>query len=208
MDATVPPLPTFETELAELASLGMRAARVVTRMMEIELQAAEVVASWLPGPGGAADSWSEAVAVGQGVDAVTAEMAGAVPRVEVLARALDRLSRSVRRSGALARRIEAGWPRTGSASDRSDDRAEMVRRQVARGVGEAIRRTAEGETAERLFDELAERLEDPGLEADIGALPVEDVVRRICLELGLVAEALGAALPGGGEGKRPENDSG
>jgi hypothetical protein len=181
---------THDTMLSELASLGMRAARVVTRLMEIELEAAEIIASWLPELHGEAASLGEAVAAGAGVDAVNAATVKAVPRIEALARALDRLSRSVRRSIGLQQRIEAGWPRAGS-----DDRMAMMRRQVARGVSEAIRREADGETAERLFDELALRLDDPGLDAETLAMPMEAVVRRICHELGLVAGALKATLP-------------
>ena len=45
MDAKEPPNPDLAAALAELASLGMRAARVVTRLMEIEREAADVVAS-------------------------------------------------------------------------------------------------------------------------------------------------------------------
>ena len=172
----------------------MRGARVVVRMMEIEQAAAEVVAGWLPAAGPFPGALGDAVAAGQGVDAVTEAMAGGVPRMEVLARALDRVSRSVRRCVALKRRLAAGWPRAGA-----DDRAAMVRRQVARGVTDAIRCRAEGEAAERLFDELAERLDEPELEAELSALPVAEVVRRVCRDLGLagagVAEVLGP--PGG-----------
>jgi hypothetical protein len=185
MDAP-PPDPTFDAMLGELAALGMRAARVLTRMMEIEQAAAEVAASWLPEMGQTAPSLGEAVAAGQGVDTMAAAMAEAVPRVEVLALALDRVSRSVRRSVALMRRMQAGWPCA------ADDRAAMVRRQVARGVAGLIRREAEGEAAERLFDELAERLDDPALEPDILALPVEEIVRRIGCDLGLAAGGLAA----------------
>jgi hypothetical protein len=117
-------------------------------------------------------------------------MSAAVPRVEVLALALDRVSRSVRRSLALMRRMQAGWPGAGSA----DDRAAMVRRQVVRGVAEVIRSRADGETAERLFDELAERLDDPEFGRDLLALPVEEIVRRISRDLGLAADA--HAAPG------------
>ena len=175
--------------LSELATLGMRAARVVTRMMEIEQAMAEVAAGYLPASVADPASWAEAVAAGQGVDAANAAMAQGVARVEVLARAFDRVSRSVRRSAALLRRMEAGWPRAGS-----DDRVAMVRRQVARGVAEVIRRESDGESAERLFDELAERLDEPGIETDLSVLPVEEVVRRLCRDLGLVAETL-RALP-------------
>ena len=186
MDAKETPNPDLAAALAELASLGMRAARVVTRLMEIEREAADVVASWLPAPGGQPASLSEAVASGQDVDAVTAAMAQAVPRAEVLARALDRVSRSVRRTVALIERMKAGWPRAAPA----DDRQAMLRRQVARGVAEVIRRESDGEAAERLFDELAERLDDPGVMAEIGVLPEEEVVRRICRDLGLAVAAI------------------
>ena len=181
MDA---PDPDFETMLGELAALGMRAARAVTRMIEIEQATADLAASWLPGAGRSDASLGEAVAAGQAVDAVTVAMAAAVPRVEVLALALDRVSRSVRRSVALLRRLQAGWPRAAGP----DDRAAMVRRQVARQVASMIRREADGEAAERLLDELAERLDDPALEQDILALPVDEIVRRIGRDLNLAAE--------------------
>jgi hypothetical protein len=190
MDATAAPDTDFDATLAELAALGMRAARVVTRMMEIEQAAADIAASWLPEMGSTAASLAEAVAAGQGVDTLVAAMAEAVPRVEVLALALDRVSRSVRRSVALMRRMQAGWPRAASA----DDRAAMVRRQVGRRVGDMIRSATDGEAAERLFDELAERLDDPDLERDILALPVEEIVRRIGRDLGLAVAAHGVAV--------------
>ena len=180
--------------LVELASLGMRAARIVTRLMEMEHNTAEVVASWLPAPGGQPASLSEATIAGQGVDSVTAALAQAVPRVEVLVRAFDRVSRSVRRSVALIERMKAGWPRAPSA----DDRQAMLRRQVARGVTEVIRRESDGEAAERLFDDLAERLDDPAVVAEIGVLPEQEVVRRICRDLGLAVDAVrntGGTMP-------------
>jgi hypothetical protein len=185
MDATAAPDADFDAKLAELAGLGMRAARVVTRMMEIEQAASDIAASWLPEMGTTAASLGDAIAAGQAVDTVTAAMAEAVPRVEVLALALDRVSRSVRRSLALLRRMQAGWPAAASP----DDRAAMVRRQVARGVGDMIRREADGEAAERLFDELAERLDDCELERHILDRPVDEIVRRIGRDLGLAAGA-------------------
>ena len=185
--------------LSELAVLGMRAARVIAAMMEIEQAAAAVAAGCLPAAGVEPASLAEAIAAGEGADGVAAVMAEAVPRVEVLARALDRVSRSVRRSVALLRRLEAGWPRAGSV----DDRRAMERRQVARGVGEAIRRGAEGEAAERLFDELAERLDDPGLDEETLVLPVAEVVRRICRDLGLSMERVRGTV-----GEMPDAEAG
>ena len=199
MDTKAPPNPDSDATLAELASLGMRAARAVAQMMEIEQEAADVVASWLPEKGREPASLTEAHTAGHGVDMVTEAMQHAVPRIEALTRAFERVSRSVRYTVALTRRIEAGWPRAAS-----DNRQAMVRRQIARGVTEAIRREAVGEAAERLFDSLAERMEDPGLEHDIAVLPVDQIIRRICRDLGLAA----ATLRSLGDGQPPTPDTG
>ena len=184
MDATAA-TPDPDAMLAELASLGMRAARVVTHLLEIEDAAATIAAACLPATGSTA-SLAEAAALGQALDVVSAAMAQAVPRTEILARALDRLSRSVRFSIALRQRLQAGWPRARTA----DDRPAMLRKQVARGVASMIRQATEGEQAERLFDRLDELLDDPALTEDLLSLPVEQIVRRICRDLGLVAGAL------------------
>ena len=202
MNATAAPNPRLDATLSELAALGMRAARVVTRLMEIEQQAAEVIASVLPATSRPPESLGEAEAAGRDFDDVAAAMAQAVPRVAGLAVAFDRLSRSVRRSVALMQRMAAGWPHAGSA----DDRHAMTRRQVARGVAEAIRRESDGEAAERLFDDLAERLEDPAVADDILVLPVEEVVRRICRGLGLgmlPVRDMGEPPPSPDDGWRP-----
>ena len=197
MDA--PPPSTVDATLTELASLGMRAARAVTRMIDIEVQTAETLAGWWPQRGSEPASLTEAATAGQAIDSANAQMADAVPRVEALARALDRVSRSVRRCIGLQLRIAAGWPRTAS-----DSRAAMVKRQVARGVGEAIRHAADGEAAERLFDELAERLQEPELDDEIGALPVDEIVRRICRDLGLANCDLVKGAPEAGRPQPPE----
>ena len=194
MDATAAP----DATLTELAALGLRAARVVTRMMEIEQAAAEIAASWLPTAQTPAASLSEAITAGQDADALALAMTQAVPRVEILALALDRVTRSVRRSIALMRRLQAGWPHAAP-----DDRGAMVRRQVARAVAETIRGRADGEAAERLFDDLAERMDDPTLQDEILSLPVDQIVRRICRDLGLAAEVLAVPNP-----EPPHRDTG
>ena len=163
----------------------MRAARVVVRMMEVEQAAADIVAGCLPASIAAPASLNEATEAGLSLDQVAMAMAAAVPRVNVLARALERVSRAVRRCIALNRRIEAGWPRVRSA----DDRAAMVRRQVTRGVSEVIRRVSgSDDTAERLFDDLYERLDRPDFEQALLDHPVQEIVRRICRDLGLAAD--------------------
>ena len=192
MNSRQPANPAAEGMLNELAALGVRGARVVTRLMEIEQAAAEVVALWLPEPGAEKRSFAGASAAGLAVDAVNEAMAQATARADALARAFDRLSRSVRRSLAMIERMAAGWPRAGSV----DDRAAMLRRQVAGDVARVIRRDRDGEAAERLFDELAERLEDPALDRELADLPVDQVVRRICRDLGLAGQAIEEACAG------------
>ncbi len=171
--------PNLDATLADLTTLVMRAATVVARMMELEQQAAEAATAGLPAPGTTPANLAEAVAAGQSFDTAATALAQAAPRVERLALAMDRLARAVRRTTALRRRMQAGWPRI------ADDHPAMVRRQIARDVAETIRRDTDDETAERLFDDLAERLDDPALADDIQTLPVEEIVRRICRDLGL-----------------------
>ena len=201
---TTRPSESDDAMLSELAALGMRAARVVVRMMEIEQSAADWAAHELPAPGSVPVTDPAYVEAGREADALAEVMAAAAPRVEGLARALDRVSRLVRRTAALRRRMEAGWPRVSPASD---SRAAMVRRQVARGVSEAIRSEADGEAAERLFDELVERLEEPGFEAEMLSLPVAEIVRRVCLELGLVVQGVAAIAEGRGSGSASPDSS-
>ena len=181
MDTQATPYPTSADTLTELTAIGMRGARVVARLMEVEQAAVDIVAACLPESIVAPASASEAVTGGLSLDQMAELMAGAVPRVEKLARALERVSRAVRRSVALTKRIEAGWPRV----SRADDRPAMVRRQVKRGVSEVIRRVSDSDTAERLFDDLDMRLLDPDLEQDLLDLPVQAIVRRVCRDLGL-----------------------
>ncbi len=94
-------------------------------------------------------------------------------RVPGLVRMHERLGRSLRLTLALKRRIETGWPRRGEA----DDRRAMARRQVEQAVGARIRAEFD-EPAERLRL-LEERLWDPGLEAMLDSMPVEDVIAEI-----------------------------
>ncbi len=71
----------------------------------------------------------------------------------------------------------------------------MIRRQVACGVADRIRQESDEEAAERLFDDLPKRLDDPTLAEDFQTLPVEQVVRRICRDLGLATAPLAARSP-------------
>ncbi len=116
-------------------------------------------------------------------------------RVPGLVQMHERLGRTLRLTLALQRRIETGWPRRGEV----DDRRAMARRQVERAVGAQIR-AAFDEPAERLRM-LEERLWDPGVEAMLVSMPVEDLIAEIGRELTAArAEVASLASPrAGGE---------
>jgi hypothetical protein len=61
----------------------------------------------------------------------------------------------------------------------------MARRQIARGVEDAIAREAEGEPADRLRERLTERLDSPDWEDLLEDRPAEEVIAIICRGLGL-----------------------
>jgi hypothetical protein len=172
--------PVLQAALMDLVSLGVRIARVAADLAEAEARVVAVVSAGLPACTDTAGSLAEAREAGSAVDAADAMLAQAAPRVAVAAQAFERVSRAVRRTAALLQRIEAGWPRRGG----SDDRQAMTRRQVVHRVGQAITRRADGEAAERLFDDLAERLDTLELEGGLDR-PAELVIAAICRELGL-----------------------
>jgi hypothetical protein len=180
--------------LMELVGLGVRIARVAAEAAEAEGRIVAIVAAGLPARVDIAGSLGEAQDSGFAVDTAEAALAQSTPRIATAAQAFERVSRAVRRTAALMQRIECGWPRHAG----SDDRRAMARRQIARSVGEVIARQAHGEAAERLFDDLAERLDrlelDGGLEQ-----PVNIVVAEICRDLGLslANPAAGSVSPAG-----------
>ena len=147
------------------------------------------------------------------LDAVVIELAQAeralVARVQARAAGLsvqdaDTTDLALRLAGermpglALKRRIETGWPRRGEA----DDRRAMARRQVEQAVGARIRAEFD-EPAERLRL-LEERLWDPGLEAMLDSMPVEDVIAEIGRALlAIRVEVAGWAAPAAVEARSP-----
>lgn len=173
----------FRAALAELVQIGMTVARMVGRAAEVETAVAEAVAQ-----AGAADGASAlATSLAEAIEADRAAAAAAearhtvVARTEAVAAAFARVSRSVRLTVLLAERVDRGWARRPLA----DDQAAMARRQVVRGVEDAIAREASGEQAARLSEALAERLETLEGEGELAARPAEEVVAEICRDLGL-----------------------
>ena len=172
--------PVLREALMELVALGVRLARVAAEVAEVEGRVVAVVAAGLPGSLDGALSLDEARDAGLAVDSAETALAQASARIGTAAQAFDRASRAVRRTVALVQRIDAGWRPQGG----SDNHGSLVRRQAARSVGERITREHDGEAAERLFDDLAERLD--ALELDGGLdRPAEMVIAELCRELGL-----------------------
>jgi hypothetical protein len=61
----------------------------------------------------------------------------------------------------------------------------MAKRQIARGVADAIAGAADGARAEELTESLAERLEALDTLDEIGSRPAEEIIRDICRDLGV-----------------------
>ena len=91
--------------------------------------------------------------------------------------AFERVSRSVRRSVALARTLDAPVRAPLAAA----------RRQVIRTVEDRIQARCGEDEGERLRAELAERLDGPELADEIGDRPIADVIEDICRDLGIAA---------------------
>jgi hypothetical protein len=96
--------------------------------------------------------------------------------------AYDRVSRAIRRSMLLARRL--GEPQAEPAQARHRVAA---RRRILREVEDTIqRRTAEPEASD-LHAELLDRLDSPELEEEIADRPTAEIIEDICRDLGIAA---------------------
>jgi hypothetical protein len=124
-------------------------------------------------------------------------------RTESITSAFARVSRAVRLTVLLAERLDRGWARRGAA----DDRVAMARRQIARGVEDAIERTADGERAERLTEALADRLESLDVETELADRPAEEIIREICRDLGLDPKLMAARPPQWDAARPAETDA-
>ena len=186
---TTPHAPdAFRDALAELVGIGMHVARMVGRAAEAEAALAEAAAQ----AGIADDVSSMATSLAEAREQDIAFAAACEARRDVVARteavvgAFNQVSRAIRRTVMLAERLDQGW----ATHRRADGRHEMAKRQIARGVEDAIERAgvgeagreAQGDRAEQLTDALAERLDAMD---DIGSRPAEEVIAEICRDLGV-----------------------
>ncbi len=112
----------------------------------------------------------------------------APPAPTDIALAYDRITRAVRRTILLARKLAepAPTPDTTAAQAATHHRV-AARRQIIREVEDAIGRTEKGTRADTLHAELLDRLDGPDLDEDINHRPTADIVADICRDLGLAA---------------------
>ena len=179
---TAPAPEGFRDALAELVQIGLKVARMVGQSAEAETQLAEAAAQ----AGATEDASALATSLAEAIEADRAAAAAAEMRQTVVARtaavamAYARVSRAIRLTMLLAERFDRGWAR-GRAPD---DRHTMAKRQIARGVADAIAREAEGERAD-LTSALAERLEALDTEDEFPGRSPEEIIAMICRDLGL-----------------------
>ena len=186
-----PPAPqAFRDALAELVQIGMSVARMLGQVAQTEAALAVTAAQAVAMAEGAIQnmdrvtSYVEAGEVGRVADIAIAAQQTAAARAETVAKAFNRVSRSVRMTVLLAERLDRGWARPRRDAD---DRHAMARRQIARGVAEAIARQADGERAERLSESLADRMETLDVEEAALDRPVDEIITEICRDIGLDA---------------------
>lgn len=127
-----------------------------------------------------------------------------------LSLALNRVSRNVRQTIALQMKVARDRGRherdeTAAAAKAREARVSRRRAQVRAAVEGAVWAEAEGdETAERLIDDLDDRLTEEALYDDFDVEPVAVHIARLCEELGLPVSPevslVGEMAQGAGEG--------
>lgn len=171
----------FRTALAELVDIGMSVARMVGRTAEAETALADSAsgARAAEGVSPVATSLAEAIEADRAAAAAGEARQAVVARTQAVAASFTTVARAIRRTVLLAERIDQGWARRGIA----DDRQAMARRQIERGVMDAIGREANGSRAEHLADALAERLDRPEMLDEIALRPAAEIIEAVCREL-------------------------
>ncbi len=109
-----------------------------------------------------------------------------------IALAYDRITRAVRRTILLARKLTEPAPAPDTAAAQAAARHRVAsRKRIIREVEDAIGRATQGSAthtrAETLHAELLDRLDGPDLDEDIGHRPAADIVADICRDLGIAA---------------------
>ena len=183
----------FRHALQDLLQMGLRVASVSARLAEVEGQAVEALAA------AAVDaaqivanphSLESAIEAGRIADASEATRDAAATRIALITASFERAARAVRRTVALGRRIED--PRPFLSPHPHDPVATP-------GLAEAGSAHAAARAAERLCDDLADRLDAAELGDELGARPTLEVIGDICRDLGHAVLPGLATLAGGGD---------
>jgi hypothetical protein len=95
--------------------------------------------------------------------------------------AFDRIARAVRRTAMLLQRLHE------AAASVSDHQRAAARRRIIRDVEDRIQRNVGKTEADRLYAELAERMDSPDLEDEILDRPVADIITDIARDFGIEA---------------------
>ncbi len=97
------------------------------------------------------------------------------------AASFDRACRNIRQTVMLVEQV--GRPKP--PASRPGAHRIAARKRIIREVEDVIQRTAHGPRAERLYAELAERLDAPDLEEELDTRQVAEIVTDLCRDLGL-----------------------
>ena len=173
----------FRDALAELVQIGLKVARMVGQNADAETNLAEAAAQAGAAEGASplATSLAEAIEADRAATAAAESRQTVTARTTAVAHAYARTSRAIRLTILLAERLDRGWARNNTA----DDRLTMAKRQIARGVKDAIARETEGEQAHDLTAALTERLEALDTEDEFNDRAPEQIIAMICRDLGL-----------------------
>jgi hypothetical protein len=191
-----PAPPEIRDALSEIVQIGLRVARMIGEVADAETALAKSAADIRVAEGVSpmATSLAEAIEADRATAAAAEARHSVVARAEAIAAAFARVSRAIRLTVAMLERLDRGWAR----GRRVDDRIAMAKRQIARGVNDAITREAEGERAEDLRERLTERLDSEDWEDLLENHDPQEVIDIICRQMGLdpVRMTVRSPLPG------------
>ncbi len=101
--------------------------------------------------------------------------------------AFDRISRAIRRTIILAQKLNEPPPARIAPEQRT-----AARKRIIRAVEDKLHRIVKGEEAERLHAEFLDLVDEPELDDDIAARPVDAIIKEICNDLGIgIARVMG-----------------
>ncbi len=104
----------------------------------------------------------------------------------------DRLTRTIRRTIALARHIATNPPKARTLSERAPIDRTQAREKIIRGVEDAIeaRRGPKTDTDTRsLYEELNERLDDAAFERGLRTRPIDEIIEELARDLGVAYQS-------------------